>query len=212
MFVSRSSIAIVAVLGLSLAMATQAASLSFTGNFSKDDDVQLFNFSVTTPSTVTLVTWSYAGGVNSAGTSIPEGGFDPILALYNAAGTFIDNNDDGDCGQVPESVVTGSCFDTYFQSTIQPGDYTVAIQQYDNFALGNLSDGFSETGLPFFTSEYGCSNGQFCDVDGYNRTKAWAFDILNVDSAAVVPLPASIWFLVTGIAGLVWRSRRHTAS
>ena len=43
----------------------------------------------------------------------------------------------------------------------------------------------------------------------FNRTNAWAFDILNVDTATVVPLPATVWFLATGLTGLVLRSRRR---
>lgn len=187
-----------------------AANLSFTGTFNRDDDVQLFTFSTTVESTITLRTWSYAGGVNSAGTAIPEGGFDPILTLFDATGAFIAENDDdeGDCVEVSPSAVTGSCFDTFFQSTIQPGSYTVSVEQFDNFSTGgNLSDGFDYSDA-FFTSQYGCSNGQFCDVGGYNRSNAWAFDILNVDTAAVVPVPATIWLMLTGLAGLGWRLRR----
>jgi hypothetical protein len=70
------------------------------------------------------------------------------------------------------------------------GTYTVAISQFDNFAVGpNLSNGFLQSN-PNFTAIY-CSNGQFCDVTGNNRTSAWAFDILNVDTAAV-PEPMTI--------------------
>ncbi|MEZ5566205.1 MAG: DVUA0089 family protein [Gammaproteobacteria bacterium] len=214
--------ALVAAAGLALPLSAAAANLSFTGTFSRDDDVQLFTFNTSTESTITLRTWSYAGGINSAGAAIPEGGFDPILTLFDASGAFIAENDDdsdfgGECGNVATSVVTGECFDTYFETTVEPGTYTVSIQQYDYFSVGNLSDGFANreeyaddngpilrpTGA-FFTSLFGCSNGQFCDADGYNRSNAWAFDILNVDTAAVVPLPASIWFLATGLAGLGW--------
>ena len=161
--------AFVAAAGL-LAGTANAANLSFTGTFSKDDDVQLFNFTVTTTSLVTLVSLSYAGGVNSAGTTIAEGGFDPILTLFDATGTFIERNDDGSDGEtagacpVPASSVTLAEFDTCFQQTLDPGNYIVAVQQFDNFALGNLSDGFAYTGQPNFTAQYGCTNGQFCDV------------------------------------------------
>lgn len=40
-----------------------ADDFSFTGNLSDDDDVQLFEFSVGVTSTVTMRTYSYAGGV-----------------------------------------------------------------------------------------------------------------------------------------------------
>ena len=46
-----------------------AADFSFTGNFTNDNEVQEFNFSVAgSPSDVTLRTWSYAGG-NKCGRS-----------------------------------------------------------------------------------------------------------------------------------------------
>ncbi|MEO8444453.1 MAG: DVUA0089 family protein [Gammaproteobacteria bacterium] len=221
-------VALGATASLAFSGAASAASLSFTGTFSKDDDVQLFNFTVSTTSVVTLVSLSYAGGVNAAGTTIAEGGFDPILTLYSASGAFIDRNDDGGDGDtagdcpVAASVVTGAEYDTCFQKELGPGSYTVSVQQFDNFHLGDLADGFTYTGQPNFTAKFGCSAGQFCDVsqlitdqDGnptggtsFSRTGAWAFDILNVDGGTVVPGPATVWLLATGIAGLVLRSRR----
>ena len=41
-----------------------AADQSFTGTLSDPNQVLLFNFTVGSPSNVTLRTWSYAGGVN----------------------------------------------------------------------------------------------------------------------------------------------------
>ena len=43
----------------------------------------------------------------------------------------------------------------------------------------------------------------------FNRTNARAFDILNVDTATVVPLPATDWFPATGLTGLALRSHRR---
>jgi hypothetical protein len=92
---SRKMIAVAALLsGLGGSLAS-ADNFSFTGSFVNDNDVQLFNFTVGAPSLVTLLTYSYAGGTNSAGASIARGGFDPILALFDSNGVFIDQNDDG---------------------------------------------------------------------------------------------------------------------
>ena len=66
-----------------------AADFSFTGNFAHDNDVQQFNFSVGSLSSVSLRSWSYAGGTNAAGQQIARGGFDPILALFDANGPFV---------------------------------------------------------------------------------------------------------------------------
>jgi hypothetical protein len=208
-------------LGLTIVAASlaSAADFSFQGNLTRDDEVQLFNFTVGSTSNVTLRTWSYAGGVNAAGTTIARGGFDPILALFNSSGVLIDQNDDG--SGVPADAVTGSRFDTLLRSSLSAGSYTVAVMQYDNFANGpNLSNGFLYSTSPTFTSVFGCSNGKFCDVGGFNRTGAWAFDILGVDSASIpatpppsdVPEPATVSMMVAGGAVVLLFGKRRYAS
>lgn len=191
---------------------------SFSGTFSQDDEVQLFNFTVGTASNVTLKTLSYAGGINSAGTVIAAGGFDPILALFDAAGMLIDSNDDGSFPDVGIDPVTGNEFDTFLEATLTPGLYTVAVSQYYNFAVGPLlSDGFSEAGRGNFTgTDFGggtLDGLPFIDAGGNQRTNAWAFEILNVDGATAaggtVPEPTSLAiFGVLGIAGCISRRRR----
>ena len=189
-----------------------AANFSFTGAFGADDDVQLFNFSVGAVSTVTLLTYSYAGGTMADGTVVAAGGFDPILALFDGAGLFIDNNDDGSFPDVGVDPVTGDTYDTYFQSTLNPGNYTVAVSQFDNFFLGGIGDpislGFSEVGNPTFTGDiWGTPGSMFIDVNGDQRTNQWAFDILNVGTASQtgnpVPEPGTLCLLGSGLLGLV---------
>jgi hypothetical protein len=204
--------------GGSLVSPVAADDFSFTGSFAADNDVQLFNFVVGAPSNVTLLTYSYAGGTNSAGALIPSGGFDPILALFDSSGLLINQNDDGGSANVPADPVTGAFFDTFLAAALAAGNYTVAVMQYNNFANGpTLADGFVRDGAgnAFFTGPaYGCSNGQFCDVTGANRTNAWAFDILGVESASEVspvPVPAALPLFAGGLGGLGlmgwWRRR-----
>ena len=211
----------VKALGLSIIAASlaSAANFSFQGTLTRDDEVQLFTFSVGSTSNVTLRTWSYAGGVNAAGTTIARGGFDPILALFNSSGALIDQNDDGSA--VPADPVTGSNFDTLLRSSLSSGTYTVSVMQYDNFANGpNLSDGFLYSNSPTFTSVFGCSNGRFCDVNASNRTGAWAFDILGVDSASTpttpppgeAPEPATVSMMVAGLGIVLFFGKRRYAS
>lgn len=154
-----------------------AANFSFTGNLANDDEVQFFNFTVSSQSTVTLRTWSYAGGTNAAGNLIGSGGFDPILALFNSSGTLIGQNDDDQDGVVPADPTTSARFDTYLQTSLAAGSYTVAVSQFANFAIGpTLADGFS-----------GSNTTNFRDATGALRTSAWAFDVLNVDQATLPP-------------------------
>src|SRR6266852_9642865 len=91
------------VAGLAL-FAGQAfgASFSFTGTFATDDQLKQFTFNLSGTSTVTLRTWSYAGGTNANAGVIPRGGFDPWLSLYNAAGNLLQSVDNGlpPCGPV----------------------------------------------------------------------------------------------------------------
>ncbi len=166
---------------------------SFTGNLANDDDVQLFNFTVGTTSNVTLRTWSYAGGINADGVVIPDGGFDPILALFNSAGTLIDENDDGSPTEVSADPTTGEFYDSFLTTTLSPGDYTVSVAQFSNFAIGpTLSDGFAGSAR----------------VNFEGRTDFWAFDVLGVDQATVVPIPAAIWLFGAGLFGLIGVRKR----
>lgn len=199
------------VAGLALYGSASAIDLSFTGNFRNDDDVQLFSFSIASPTTVTLRAWSYAGGINAAGQSIARGGFDTILALFDGTGNLIDQNDDGGCGNVGADALTGQCWDTFLQSSLSSGNYTVSIMEYDNFAIGpTLASGFTRSGSGNFTASFSsgsdCGGVQFCDVSGANpgaqRDGHWAFDILNVTTASQIPLPGTLALLGIGIAGL----------
>lgn len=211
------SVVLAGTLGATVA---SAANFSFAGTFAADDNVQLFNFSVGAASSVTLVSYGYAGGTQANGNVVARGGFDTILALFDAGtGVLIGQNDDSIgavCGGVPVAVdsVTGRRFDTCLNSNLAAGNYIVAVMEFDNFAVGpNISAGFTRTGQGNFTGLFGCSNGRFCDVSPNNRTNAWSFDILNVSAATqnTVPEPATLGLLGLGLAGLGFVRRKRQA-
>lgn len=187
-----------------------AAEFDFSGNFDRDNDVTRFGFSVRATSVVTLFSSSWLNG-----------GFDPILTLWDGGGNLLFEQDDGDGGgsALSNGMVFGyGDFDSYLSVELEPGNYITTLTQYDNFSVSDfLFDGFLRDGDPTFTESFGCSNGIFCSglsTDGNgnsvqaNRTSAWELHILNVDSAqlSTVPEPPT---LLLGLAGLfVWGGRR----
>lgn len=192
-----------------------ATDFSFTGTFVNDASQQYFDFT-TTGSTVTLRSYSYAGGVNAAGQTILSGGFDPILSLYDlSTGLRIDTVDDGPLA-VPTDPTTGVAYDTHVDLSIAAGTYRVFVTEYQNFGGPTLADGFPYTS-PTATSSF-CSGGAvapFCDATGAKRDSHWAFDVLNVDTAVAgpsgVPEPGT-WAMMIGGFGLAGAALRRRST
>jgi len=193
-----------------------AANFSYTGTFSADDDVRLFNFTADGISTVELRTYGYGGGTQADGNVVQAGGFDPMLTLFNGAGDFIGIFDDGSVPAVNPDLGLG--LDALFEDVLAAGDYTVALTQYGNVSFTTI-DGFIQSGNPNYTSGFEgavpCSQGQFClrvsDTLSVGRSDLWALDIRNVTSAGVVPVPAAVWLFGSGLIGLIGLARRDRA-
>ena len=180
------------------ASAATAADFSYVGALPDPNAVQLFTFNVGSTSTVTLRTYSYAGGTNAAGQVISRGGFDPILALFDGDGFIVAENDDG--GNNVPADINGRRYDTFLQALLGPGSYTVSVAAFSNFANGpNLANGFM-------------GGGSFGD-----RTNQWAFDILNVNSAVqvggsqvgAVPEPGTWAMMLLGFGAVGYSMRRR---
>ncbi len=201
-----------------LPMIARAADITLQGTFTADDTIQLFSVSLAAPASVDIRSYGYAGGTTSTGTVVPRGGFDTILTLFSASGVFINDNDEG--AGVAVDPTTGLAADARLTETLTPGNYIVALTEFDNFSIGNLSDGFAEAGnphftaAPSFTSAGPCPGNMFRDISGTAgrcRTGNWAVDFLNVASVApvAVPEPSALLLAGVGLALLLVGRFRH---
>jgi hypothetical protein len=199
------------------AVSGMAGQFSFTGNFVNDNDVQLFSFTLLSPGAVTLQTWGYGGGTNAAGQVIAPGGFESVLAIFQApSGIAFSGPIDlvaPPCAPRnvdPTLLPATLCLDVYSQFSLPAGDYFLSLTQFGNEPIGNLSDGFPFTDVADLVNP--TFNDHFVGTNGYQRDSHWAVDISSVDAASQIggatPEPASA-ALVAGAVVLAgfWRRR-----
>lgn len=224
MFASLRTVACAFLLGSAAAF---GAGFSFTGNFTQDNEIQLFQVTMAADGVLTIQTFGYAGGLNQAGNNISAGGFAPALSVFDSTGTLIAADNLG--GSVPNCFgrgidpTTGFCFDAIvYDSSNLPlnlvaGLYTVVLTQQGNTAVGNLSDGFlydaANLNDPTFTGTNSGFPGQtFVDPFGSHlRTSAWAVDFVSDTLADVgqVPEPGALSLFLIGAASLAAFRRKQ---
>ena len=158
----------VALSVVSLASVSRAAAIpaTFSGNFTFDNDVVLFQVNLPIAESLLAYTTSAAGG-----------GFPPYLILWDGTGSQIDQFNGGEptCSDGYSTPRPGvGCQDTFvfegpFPSIyLAAGTYFVGLAQADNFSLGDMSAGFTEDGAANqnYTNSLGfCGSGTvlFCD-------------------------------------------------
>ena len=182
-----------------------ASGASYTGNFAADADVREIFFTLSAPGSVTLRTLSYAGGVNSAGATIPAGGFDPTISVFDSGGRLVAYNRDGGCGNVAADAVTSFCWDSFLQVSLPAGNYTAVLTQSENLPNGpTLADSFVYNPalcVPAlvcptdangnFTTAPGSAPPGFWDFSLRQRSSFYALDILGATASAVPAITSS---------------------
>jgi hypothetical protein len=204
------------LLAVAAAPPAQCSSFSFTGTFNRDDNVRLFGFTLSTPSTVTLETWSYGGGTDAAGQVIPRGGFSTVLSVFSGSGSLIGYQINGGCPPQNIDSTTLLCGDTVLkESNLAVGNYLVAVTEDINIPNGlNLSSGFFEDGMGNFSGPAFCASaGSFKDFGCNQRTGNFELDILGANTATPVPEPAAFVLAGCGLLAIfeVIRHKRRAS-
>lgn len=171
----------------------QALDFDFSGNMTYHNDVLQFNF-----------TSGGAGNVTLFSSSWDDGGFDPMLGLWESDGDSVYFQDDGHIlGSTLSNGVSydhGS-WDSYYTAPVAVGNYLVTLTAFYNWPNGgNLADGFSydgQTPIPITSWDQ--------PANGYKNPN-YEFHILNVTSAGgpggQVPEPSTFLLVSAGLAGV----------
>ena len=176
--VPRRGIANVVMLGIAstgivlAAAPARAANFSFSGNLNDVNDTPSFLFVTDGISTVNIQSSSYANG-----------GFDPILTLFDSADNFLLERED----------IAPNLLDFQLNEVLPAGNYRAVVSAFANFA-----------DRPNFTNGFG-GGGDF-----FGRTPAYEFTIQGVTqaNAVAVPEPASlVGMMVAGFAAARFRRK-----
>lgn len=166
----------------------------FTGNFNTGNDVFTYAFTITEDTLATFETFGYAGGTLANGSTVADGGFDPTLTLFGSTLPTPVISDDGDSVESRESTSSEFSWDDLIILTLAPGNYTIALTQFDNNWNTTIN---SWTNLAV---------DSFIDSGNSPRTNAYALQVTL--EPAPVPVPAAMWLFGSGLFGLLWSAKR----
>lgn len=162
------------------------------------------SFNLTLATDVTAITYGFGGGTSATGPTIPSGGFEPYLSLFDGDGNFLDSTYFGITCPPGAASIGGNCFDVELNAgLLSAGSYTLVITTYENMSVaenngsGTLSDGFTGLGTLQGTE---------------NLNYAFDLDIAGSSPPApppTVPEPASIILMLTGAALNSMAARRR---
>jgi uncharacterized protein (TIGR03382 family) len=184
------------------------------GEFSTDDALFVTHLSLLTDDVLTVQSLSYGG---DPGLKVDPGGFAPVLALFQddpgAPQLLLQlvHGDGSHCGTGKPDPASGFCWDAAFSLALGPGHYTLVLSQDGNDPLGqSLAEGYSQSGQADYTglAALGEPGRRFVQIDGAQRTGAWALDL----QASAVPEPVGAALMLIGLAGLALQARRRTAA
>jgi hypothetical protein len=214
---------------------TLSGAISCTGTVSTPEDVFLESFTLAASATIRVQTYGFGGGTNAAGSLIPSGGFDSLVALFSGIPTAATILTDGgsnpivsadnlslyDPGCPPAGLVTvgtvpGVCGDNTLTTSLAAGTYTLLLTDANFVPLAvNPNTFLGPYDLTDTTSSnYGGTNGAYNDLSsGVFQTCATAIDC-NTDTGnfAVditgLPTPEPATLPLVGVS-LAWFLRRR---
>lgn len=144
-------------------------------------------------------------------TSWANGGFAPVLSLFDLGSGLLLGVDAGSSHGCPNPAPGASafCWDAWLDTTLLAGSYALVLSQDGNAPTGDLTPGqplddvFPQTGQHDYTgmAYLGTPNLRFINVDLTQRTGAWSMDI-QIEPMRQVPEPASIAIVLAALAAI----------
>lgn len=162
-----------------------ASTFSTSGDFAADNSFYELTFSESASTNFSAVTTSFA-----------EGGFLPVLTLFNATTGAAIANDGSGLGDASLSALLSS------------GTYNLFLTEFPNVASGDLSSGFLFGNSPTATGDVcGVSGGTFLNAITCEPTSSH-YALTTTSNTAVTPEPAT-WLLVLPPAAFLLVSSRR---